>query len=84
MRTKVKVAGNENIFPAHIHPERIDSRHTKTRTIFGLFYTIISSNTIHQRKRVIFIYTSLFIVKHDSKKGKSETIRLQGYSAHIR
>ena len=31
-----------------------------------------------------FIYTSLFIVKHDSKKGKSETIRLQGYNAHIR
>jgi len=30
------------------------------------------------------LYTSLFIVKHDSKKGKSETIRLQGYSAHIR
>ena len=34
--------------------------------------------------KIMVIYTSLFIVKHDSKKGKSETIRLQGYNAHIR
>jgi len=35
------------------------------------------STDIWMWRQSFYIYTSLFIVKHDSKKGESETIRLQ-------
>jgi len=55
--------------------------------VFALYDTVHEfsvTQTPNSMINVANIYTSLFIVKHDSKKGKSETIRLQGYNAHIR